>query len=196
MKPVLMIFVKAPIMGKAKTRLAAGIGKVHAQRVYRAMCAKVFKECISPQWQTYLYVTPDDCAHKNYGGNWPAHLPRISQGPGGLTERKAKLYTYKGPLIAIGTDIPQLKNRDIARGFKALKTHDAVFGPASDGGFWLIGLIGPAKTGLFEGIRWSHPDTLVDMKRKIDGSIAYVNTYTDVDNARDFALVKAQLYGL
>ncbi len=196
MKPVLIIFVKAPIMGKAKTRLAAGIGKVHAQRVYRAMCAKVFKECISPKWQTYLYATPDTCAYKNYGGNWPAHLPRITQGPGGLTERTAKLFTYKGPLMAIGTDIPQIKKCDIAQGFKALKTNDAVFGPASDGGFWLIGLNGPARAGLFEDVRWSHPDTLADMEGKIDGPIAHLRTYTDVDDAQALALVKAQIYGL
>jgi len=182
MKPVLVIFVKAPLMGKAKTRLAADIGKVHAQRIYRAMCAKVFRSCQDKRWQTVLYVTPDHCADKGYGGLWPQRLPRLTQGGGGLTERSARIFTHKGPIIAIGTDSPQIKVRDIAHGFKALKTNNAVFGPADDGGFWLIGLNGPAELDLFENIRWSHPETLADMLTKLSGPVASLRTLMDIDD--------------
>ncbi len=183
MRPMLVIFVKTPLMGRAKTRLAADIGKVHAQRIYRTMCAQVFRTCQDKRWQTVLYVTPDHCANKTYGGLWPRHLPRISQGGGGLTERSARIFTYKGPIIAIGTDAPQVKACDIASGFKALKAHDAVFGPAEDGGFWLIGLNGPARPNLFDKVRWSHPETLVDMRARIYGPTAFLRTLIDIDDA-------------
>ncbi|PHR59096.1 MAG: hypothetical protein COA43_09580 [Robiginitomaculum sp.] len=186
MKPVLFIFAKAPLMGKAKTRLAAGIGVVHAQRIYRAMCAKIFRECVDPRWDTILYVTPDNKVGASYGGLWPSHLQHIAQGGGGLTERLAHIFNIKGPVIAIGTDTPSIKKRDIANGFKSLQSSDAVFGPAEDGGFWLIGLNGPAKTGLFENIRWSHSKTLADMEANLDGHITRLHMRMDIDDVQAY----------
>ena len=75
-----------------------------------------------------------------------------------------------------------MKRRHIAAGFKALKRNDAVIGPATDGGFWLLGLNAPARPGLFEGIRWSHQHTCKDMCAAIDGAIAYLPSLTDVDD--------------
>ncbi|MBL4869588.1 MAG: glycosyltransferase [Robiginitomaculum sp.] len=184
MKPLLIIFTKAPIMGKAKTRLAAGIGRVHAWRIYRAMCAKIFRNCTDPRWDTVLFVTPDDKIYSTFGGVWPERLPRIPQGSGGLSARLAKIYTHKGPLIVIGTDTPQQNRNDIAQGFKALKTHACVFGPATDGGFWLMGMDGPVPKNLFEDIRWSHPETLKDMQAKIIGPVTRLRRLTDVDDAK------------
>ncbi len=191
MKPVLIIFAKAPLMGKAKTRLAADVGKVHAQRIYRQMCGKVFRECSDPRWQSILYATPNHKIHQNFGGLWPNHMQKIAQNGGGLTERLERIFTYKGPMIAIGTDSPQVRSRDIALGFKALKSCSAVFGPASDGGFWLIGLNGPAPRGIFDNVRWSHPDTLADMQANIKGPIAQIRTLTDVDDGAALIAVKA-----
>jgi len=171
MKPLLFIFAKAPLMGKAKTRLAADIGRVHALRVYRAMCAKILREVEDPRWDAVLYITPNKFIHARFGGLWPERYPRAQQNDGDLTARLARAFAVKAPIIAIGTDAPQVKKRDIATAFKALKTNPAVFGPADDGGFWLIGLNGPVKQGLFEGIRWSHPDTFTDMKAKLDGDV-------------------------
>lgn len=189
MKPLLVIFTKAPIMGKAKTRLAAGIGRVHAWRIYRAMCAKIFRNCTDPRWDTALYITPDDKISSTYGGVWPAHFSRIAQNGGDLSQRLARIYSHSGPLVVIGTDTPDQNSGDIAKAFKALKTHTCVFGPASDGGFWLMGLGGPAPQGMFDDIRWSHPQTLQDMQAKIQttlhGKTAYLRTLTDVDTAED-----------
>jgi len=192
MKPVLFIFAKAPFMGKAKTRLAADIGPVHAWRVYRAMCAKVFRECEDPRWDTLLYVTPDREINSGFGGIWPDHLVRIPQHEGDLTDRLARAFSIKGPTIAIGTDAPQIKKRDIAKAFKLLKTRNAVFGPADDGGFWLIGLNGPAKKGLFDDIRWSHPETFNDMKARVNDDIALIRTLKDVDDGAALAHYKSK----
>ncbi len=169
-------------MGKAKSRLAADIGQVQAWRIYRAMCAKIFRNCTDPRWDTVLYVTPDEKALSTYGGIWPAHLPRILQGGGDLSARSARIFSNAGPVIVIGTDTPQQNRNDIATAFKALKTHKGVFGPASDGGFWLMGFNGPAPLDLFENIRWSHPETLKDMQSKIQGPVAHLRTLTDVDD--------------
>ncbi|MCF6275488.1 MAG: TIGR04282 family arsenosugar biosynthesis glycosyltransferase [Robiginitomaculum sp.] len=182
MKPTLFIFAKAPRLGKVKTRLAADIGHVHAVRIYRAMTAKILREMQDPRWDTVLYVTPDNCADASFGGLWPRDMPRFTQNGGGLSERSARLFRQKGPVITIGTDIPTMKRSDIAAGFKALKHNEAVIGPAKDGGFYLIGLNAPAEAGLFDGIRWSHPETRADMCAAIDGRVAFLRELEDVDN--------------
>ncbi|PHS40556.1 MAG: hypothetical protein COA91_03990 [Robiginitomaculum sp.] len=182
MKPRLFIFAKAPRLGLVKTRLAADVGHVHAWRIYRAMTATILREMQDPRWQTILYVTPDPYTNDSFGGLWPERLPRLAQPGGDLTPRSARLFTHKGPTIIIGTDTPAMKRRHIAAGFKALKRNDAVIGPATDGGFWLLGLNAPARPGLFEGIRWSHQHTCKDMCAAIDGAIAYLPSLTDVDD--------------
>ena len=190
MKPTLFIFAKAPRLGKVKTRLAADIGHVHAVRIYKAMTAKILREMRDPRWDTVLYVTPDKFARASFGGLWPRDLPRFTQESGGLSERTARLFTGKGPIITIGTDIPAMKRADIAAGFKALKHNDAVIGPAKDGGFYLIGLNAPADVGLFDGIRWSHKHTRKDMCAVIDGRIAFLRELEDVDDLAGYRRIK------
>ena len=58
MRPVLYVVAKAPIMGRAKTRLAADIGPVHAKRIYRALMGQVLRQVQDPRWDTVLAVTP------------------------------------------------------------------------------------------------------------------------------------------
>lgn len=190
MKPLLFIFAKAPLMGKAKTRLAADIGKVHALRVYRGMCAKILREVEDPRWDAVLYVTPDRFMQAEFGGLWPIDMPRAVQKDGDLTARLARAFSLKASIIAVGTDAPQIKKRDIAAAFKALKTNPAVFGPADDGGFWLIGLNGPVQQGLFEDIRWSHPETFADMKAKLEGHVHLIRTLMDVDDGPAYEAYK------
>jgi len=190
MKPRLFVFAKAPHMGKVKTRLAADIGNVHARRIYRAMTAKILREMQDPRWDTVLYITPDDYAGAHFGGLWPKHMARFTQSGGGLSERSARLFTGKGPVITIGTDIPAMRRSDIAQGFKALKHNDAVIGPAKDGGFWLIGLTAPADPELFNNIRWSHPKTRKDMCAAIDGRIAFLRELEDVDDLAGYQRYK------
>lgn len=187
MRPKLIIFAKAPVMGHAKTRLAADIGPVHAKRIYRAMMSRTIRSVRSPKWDTRLAVTP---AHwvgrvKEWDGT-----PQYHQTSGSLSPRLAQAFACKGPTVVIGTDSPQIMSHDIHTAFRALKKQDAVLGPADDGGFWLIGLNGPAKRGLFDDIRWSTSQALADMADNISGSIHRLRTLTDVDDARALAQVR------
>lgn len=195
MKPLLFIFAKAPLMGQAKTRLAADIGLVHAQREYRAMCAKVFRECTGPSWDTVLYATPEKKLEHGFGGLWPKSLPRISQADGDLTARLARAFSVKRTIICIGTDAPQIKKRDISEAIQALKKNDAVFGPADDGGFWLIGLNGPADERIFANVRWSHAETFADIQKNIKGSLYRLRTLSDVDDGAALAQYKRARLG-
>jgi len=184
----LYIFAKAPVLGKAKTRLAADIGEVEALRLYRAMMSAVIINAQNAAWTTILAA-----ADPKSIGNVPEweDLPQIAQVEGSLSPRLAELFKGTGPIIVIGTDCPQVRASDIADALKALETHDVVFGPADDGGFWLIGMNGPVEPSVFDNVRWSHAETLSDMQANIEGSIHRLRTLIDVDNLAALEAVKA-----
>lgn len=87
----------------------------------------------------------------------------------------------------IGTDAPDITRRDVARSFALLKRHDAVIGPAKDGGYWLLALKNPPPRGLFHGIRWSSAHTRSDLEARLCACglarIAYLRELADVDEA-------------
>lgn len=180
---------KAPQLGKAKTRLAADIGKIHALRHYRSMLSRVIRQVQDPRWETVVAVTP---AHMLGRVSEFDGLLQMAQVDGSLSPKLAQVFTHKGPTLVIGTDCPQVQETDIADGFKALRTYDAVFGPARDGGFWLMGYCGPAPRDMFAGVRWSHEETLADMAARIDGDVHYLRTLTDVDDLASLKRVYAE----
>lgn len=182
MKARLIIFAKAPVFGHAKTRLAKGVGPVHAKRHYRAMTRKILRRLKNPCWDMIISTSR---THINMRvPDWDG-LPQYAQVSGSLSPRLAQAFEDHGPAVVIGTDSPQVNSADIAAAFKAVDDKTIVFGPASDGGFWLIGLLGPAPQGLFDNIRWSHDDTLKDMERNCEAlgyKLHHLRTLTDIDD--------------
>ena len=189
MKPRLVLFTKAPVIGGAKSRLAAGIGKVHAWRIYRAMLAGLTRRLRDPRWDLMLAVAPDQAAARRFAGVWPADLARLPQGDGDLGDRQARVFSWPAPTVVIGADAPQITRADIAAAIRALKRHDAVIGPAEDGGYWLLGLNAPAPVDLFDGVRWSHGRTRADLEARMAAlgltQIHHLRTLRDVDEAED-----------
>ncbi len=80
-------------------------------------------------------MSPDRDASGGYG--WPAGLARLPQSPVILA---SAWRATPGPVVIIGADIPEITPDHIGRAFAALGRSDAVFGPAADGGYWLVGL--------------------------------------------------------
>ncbi|MEO1040049.1 MAG: TIGR04282 family arsenosugar biosynthesis glycosyltransferase [Pseudomonadota bacterium] len=189
MKPRLVVFAKAPVIGGAKTRLAAGIGKVQAWRLHRAMTARILRAVTDPRWETVLAVSPDSAASRRFPRVWPVDIARIPQGDGDLGVRQMRVFGARRPVCVIGTDAPQIVRADIAATFAALKRHDAVIGPAADGGYWLLALDAPAPAILFDGVRWSHPQTGADLEARLRacalGRIARLRVLRDIDRASD-----------
>ena len=187
MTPTLVIMLKEPRAGRVKTRLGRDIGMVPAAWWFRHQVARLLRRIEDPRWRVVLAVAPDRAMTSRA---WPARFIRVPQGAGDLGDRMGRLLRSMppGPVCIIGGDIPGVARAHVARAFRALGNHQAVFGPAPDGGYWLVGLkrAGAVPAGLFQGVRWSTETALADSVASSGGcSVAFVDVLTDVDRAAD-----------
>ena len=178
----LVVFAKQPRLGAVKTRLGREIGMVPAALFYRRQLGMVLDRLgHDPRWRPWLAVTPDGAVD----GPWPLQWTVFPQGPGDLGQRMARAMAAlpPGPVVLVGADVPDIRPAHVARAFRALGDHDAVFGPAADGGYWLVGLRRrPPLPGLFEGVRWSTGHALADTMANLDHAPALIDTLDDVDD--------------
>ena len=182
----LVVFARAPVLGRVKRRLAQEIGALAALRFHRLNTARLLRRLArDPRWQCWLALTPD--RHEAGPRFWRVECRRIAQGPGDLGWRMAGALSGlpPGPVVIVGSDIPGVAPRHIAAAFRALGGCDLVFGPAEDGGYWLIG--GRGRTlpyGLFAGVRWSTAHALDDTLRNVPRRlrVGFAATLADVDD--------------
>ncbi|MDZ7628192.1 MAG: TIGR04282 family arsenosugar biosynthesis glycosyltransferase [Parvularculaceae bacterium] len=191
MTRTLVIFVKAPVAGRVKTRLAKDLGAGRAAAIYRRLTANTIAQAEIGNWRTILAVDPVG-ALRGYENLWPARIARIAQGRGDLGARMRRVLdkSPKGPVIIIGSDAPGLCARHIRAAFKALEGADAVFGPATDGGYWLIGFARRrGRAPAFDGVRWSSDNALKDTLASLPAGsrVTLLEALADIDDAADLA---------
>jgi rSAM/selenodomain-associated transferase 1 len=179
---------KTPEMGRVKRRLAREIGEAAAIKFYRSCLAHtVLRLAADPRWVTELAV--------DAGGDRTGFAPgrkRVTlmpQGGGDLGKRMQRLFMRlpPGPVLIVGADIPSIRPAHIAAAFRGLGGADAVFGPAPDGGYWLVGLKRtPRLPRPFGRVRWSGPHALADTLANLAGMrVAFAARLSDVDTADD-----------
>lgn len=187
-----MVMTREPRLGRVKSRLAEDIGRIGALRVHRRLTTHVFRRLSGPEdWDRIALVTPDSAV----GGQpfWPRGWRAVGQGRGDLGARMARPMRDlpRGPAVLVGADIPDIEKRHVREAFRLLGRCDAVFGPAADGGFWLVGFARrrPVPRNLFSGIAWSRRTTLADTLASLsESSIAFVDQLGDLDRAADLPL--------
>jgi rSAM/selenodomain-associated transferase 1 len=183
----LVVFAKEPKMGRVKTRLGHDIGILLATRFYRRTVADVLRHLGNDgRWKCWLYLSPDKATQgKPF---WPNSFTALKQGGGDIGERmgRAMVGMPPGPVVIIGTDVPTIRPHHIEAAFKAFGRHDVVFGPALDGGYWLVGARrSPCTPELFKKVRWSSKHSLTDSLAKAEQKklkVALLDTLEDVDN--------------
>ena len=174
MKPACMVivFAKAPVAGTVKTRLAGALGAAGAAclaaRMLDATTACALEAAVGP---VEVCCAPD--------ASHPAFMALIrsaagptltEQGDGDLGQRMHRAFERAlgthASAIVIGTDAPALDAEYLREAATALHGHDAVIGPAIDGGYALIGLRRP-QAALFDGIDWSTPRVLAQTRERL-----------------------------
>ena len=198
-RPVAILFLKAPLVGAVKTRLAADIGTMPAWRFYGETAQRIGARLARhPEWDLVVAATPRRSArHLRRGLPRLAGLPCIDQGEGDLGARMVRCLDRFAPRprILFGADIPGIDAGVIGRAFDLLRQSDLLFGPAEDGGFWLVGQRGPARHGgLFDHVPWSCPDTLATTLGNVPGHrrVALAETLADVDDGAAYRAWKGR----
>lgn len=185
MRDTVFVFARAPRLGTVKRRLAREIGDRAALRFHQRTLARVLRALAADRrYRTVLAATPDRAAAR-----WPARVVVVDQGAGDLGVRMQRLMERcrHGRAVIVGCDIPGLTAADVAAAFRALGRADAVFGPAEDGGYWLVG-VGPRRpSSPFARVRWSSAYALADTRANFAGwRVALLRVLSDVDTVADF----------
>lgn len=156
---LLIIFAKAPVAGYAKTRLAKALGNAGAAQLAARMLDHTLDAALAAAVGPIELCCAPNTNHPQFAlAQQQRGVHLTDQGGGDLGERMARaiargLERHHGVLV-IGTDAPGLDAGVLRRAAAALRTHDAVAAPASDGGYVLIGLSAPAPR-LFADVAWS-----------------------------------------
>lgn len=202
MRPRLLLFARAPVPGRVKTRLAPLLTAQGAASLYRAFLEDAARTCVSPEWDPVLEVEgdPDDPdLARLFGEPWI----RRRQPEGDLGARLAAAFTFAfaggaPAAVAVGSDHPELPRGRLMEAFARLARGErAVVVPADDGGYCAIGLdrsVAPAE--VFGAIPWSSAGvlaaTLAGLSR--NGVIAsLLEGSHDVDRPEDLARLRREL---
>lgn len=148
----IMIFAKAPVPGRVKTRLIPALGAEGAAALAARMLEHTVTEASAAGLTVELCGEPDPAT-------WYEGPPVLlsAQGGGDLGERLHRASERAlggGPILLIGADCPALDRHRLRAAAEALERHDAVLHPAEDGGYVLLGLR-RFHASLFDGIAWS-----------------------------------------
>lgn len=172
MSTALIIFAKAPVAGQAKTRLIPALGAQGAA----ALAEKLLDHAVSQALKTdfahlELCVTPDatHAAFKRLLSQSNGRLCMSIQGDGDLGQRMDGALTrclqHHRRALVIGTDAPSLDADVLKAADQALADQEAVFVPAVDGGYALVGLTRPAPQ-LFADMHWSTPYVMAESRAR------------------------------
>lgn len=157
MSATLIIFVKNPVAGKTKTRLASSVGHDKALEMYRMLMSYTEKQASALKGVTRLLCYSEQVSHED---EWPEDLyekdVQVGAGLGDRMENAFKQAFSAGAerAIIIGSDCPGVTTELLQNAFTALDQNDLVIGPALDGGYYLLGMRA-LHTPLFRNMTWS-----------------------------------------
>jgi uncharacterized protein len=183
MKDTVVVFARAPRLGMVKRRLARAIGDRAALRFHIATLTALLRDLIAcRRFLVIVAMTPDHVRVR-----LPAGARTVPQGRGDLGQRMSRALAPFRRVALIGCDIPEAGAADVREAFRVLGTADAAFGPAADGGYWLIAL-GPRRpANLFGNTSWSTEHALADTLANFrNHRVGFIRTLSDVDTGADY----------
>lgn len=203
----LALFARRPVPGRVKTRLIPALTARLACRLHEAMLADaVAVLAAAPANERWLYWADDALDASGAAPDAAVPVPtgvgeRVQQGAdlGERLERAfAELLADGARAVVFGSDCPWLLAEHIERAFGELEHADMVVGPASDGGYTLIGLRAP-RAELFRGIEWGSPHVLAQTLERVSTSglsVGKLETLDDLDTAEDLLRAVERLFRL
>ena len=197
--PTLGLFAKEPRPGLVKTRLASATSSAWAAKVAHAFLVDTIRRFGRIQARRALAFAPAT-AEKFFTELVDERFQLAPQSAGDLGLRMSYFFTNEfaggaGRVVIIGTDSPTLPVEFINRAFVELDRSDLVLGPATDGGYYLIG----CRTHfpeLFRNISWSSSSVLLDTAghaRDLGLSLSLLPPWYDVDTLDDWRMLQGHV---
>jgi hypothetical protein len=187
----LCIFTRYPTPGAAKTRLIPALGPERAAALHARLTERTVAALLACARPVEVWTTG---APASAFREWlcaalgAADLRFCDQGSGDLGARMLRAIGA-GPAIVVGSDVPGMTAAHVVRAAALLESHDAVFGPARDGGYWLVGMRRPLPA-LFAGMPWGTDAVLAETRQRARShgiAIALADTLDDLDTPDDLA---------
>lgn len=198
---VLGIFVKQPAPGQVKTRLAAVLGEQRATELYASFVADLVARFRAFADRRILCYAPNDAATRDYFGHLACGAFKIWPQPeAALGTRMERFFddqfaAGRRRVIVIGSDSPTLPTEYVERALQLLDDYDCVLGPATDGGYYLVGQR-DASRPIFDGIDWSSSNvfeqTLLRVKQ-CGATLALLPEWYDVDTVEDLERLRREI---
>lgn len=198
--PHLLVVAKAPVPGQVKTRLGADIGMRTAAQIAAASLADSLAACTAAVGAAHCHLSLEgDLADALAGAQLLSLVDGWSIRPqhgSDLAERLAHAHAeVPGPVVQIGMDTPQVSPSSLLAAAEGLDRHDAVLGPAEDGGWWVLALREPSLAAALVGVPMSTPTTYDDTRAALLAaglSVGATATLRDVDTVADAEAVAVQ----
>jgi rSAM/selenodomain-associated transferase 1 len=194
-KGALIIFAKVPDKNNVKTRLAGHLTDDERLKLYtKLLNDTIWKLRCIPDIKTYICYTPESA--EGYFNR--SRLDVFPQTNGDIGKRMFEAIQHllaKGyeRVLLVGVDIPGLADSIITDAMNMLAVNDVVFGPAKDGGYYLVGIRKPIEE-LFEDIEWSTKDTLkqsIRIAESLGLTVAFTEVLSDIDTIDDVKRVES-----
>jgi uncharacterized protein len=190
-----IVFAKAPVPGFAKTRLMPALGAEGAAALAQRMLSHAVEQaCLAGLGPVEICATPDT-SHPSFAQLAAQHgVDLTSQGNGDLGQRMHRAFCRvllppAGRALLIGTDAPALNAVMLREAADLLIRHDAVFVPAIDGGYALVGLQ-CADPRWFSDMSWSTPSVMQTTRERLKAASAQwaeLPPVADIDEPADLA---------
>jgi rSAM/selenodomain-associated transferase 1 len=190
---LIILFIKAPLPGDVKSRLAAGIGEEAALGLYRMLVLDAVEMLGETNSPVHYYYSP---AHAGEAISSLVGADRVLRPQAGADLGSRMEHAFRDAfaegfsrVVLVGSDLPELEPMIISEAFDALKQEDAVLGPAADGGYYLIGFRRETiLSGVFHGIAWSTPTVFEETMKTMHANALRVHVLPqlhDLDTAAD-----------
>jgi rSAM/selenodomain-associated transferase 1 len=199
---VLGLFAKRPQPGRVKTRLGAALSAESAARIATAFLLDVVERLATLNVHRVLAFSPAE-AQSYFADIVQDRFTLVPQAEGDLGRRMAAFFTAQfqagcPSVVLVGTDSPTLPLSCIGQAFRELDQADIVLGPATDGGYYLIGCARRLPP-LFENVAWSTSRVLHDSIRRLSDSswrLALLPPWYDVDTLDDWRMLQGHVAAL
>ncbi len=189
-----LVMAKAPRPGAVKTRLSPLLGPLGCAALQAALISEAARWAVEvAPGAAYLAYGPDGAREEELRPHVPDAIELFPDGAGDLGDRLAYatgriLRERTGPLLVVGTDMPLLSRAHANDAGQALAAADVCFGPALDGGYWLVGLSRPCPQLFALGSAWGGADVLersLELAWRAGLTVALLRTERDLDDADD-----------